>query len=142
MNTIWRSGNNSSIKLKARYKTMTEKQANQEGLRFTGYYGRSKEDAKVEAQTLRIMGYRAVLVTVPDSPLSRGGRSTGYSVYAEKKYFDYKRMKDIEMHLANSDEWKQHAYMEYLKRVKEIDDKINNLKKELDYLKKRVEKED
>jgi hypothetical protein len=113
---------------------MTEKQARQEGLMFTGsYLSWKKEEIKNDAAEIRKQGFRAVVV------ITSGG---GYSVYAEKKYFTYRRIKDIEMHLSNFGEWKKRAYDEYQKRLKEIDDKIKRLQDELVTLKKSAEKED
>lgn len=65
---------------------MTKTAAQSKGLVFTGAYERSKEKLRTELQKLKSKGYKAYLVTVPDSPLSRGCVGVGYSIYAEPKY--------------------------------------------------------
>ncbi len=69
---------------------MTEQQAKERGLQFTGIYVRSfkKDEATGRANKINKSGYKAAVVRVPDSKLSRdGGGGHGYSVYAEEKYF-------------------------------------------------------
>lgn len=57
---------------------MTEKQAEKQGLEFTGFYRSftEKDKVKEEAKRIRESGRRAVMVFVP------GTRRDGYSVYA------------------------------------------------------------
>jgi hypothetical protein len=65
---------------------MTEQQAQLKGLQFTGAYSSTdKESIKEEAKLIRDEGYRAVVVT--EISKGRNYNTTGYSVYAERKYF-------------------------------------------------------
>jgi hypothetical protein len=75
---------------------MREQQAEKEGLHFTGSYSHNKEEQKADAEKLRKQGYRAIVCNVPSNPLSRGNNGMGYSVYAEKKYFNDKRLATLQ----------------------------------------------
>lgn len=70
---------------------MNRKQAEAQGLRFTGIYSQDKEYVKGRIANERIerLKARIILVTIPDSKYSRGGGGTGYSAYADKVYFAY-----------------------------------------------------
>ena len=70
---------------------MNERMAESQGLQFTGIYKRDKEEVKqrIAEERAKRPKARIILVTVPDSPLSRGGRGTGYSAYADSVYFAY-----------------------------------------------------
>ncbi len=46
---------------------MNEKQAREKGYLFIGIYTRSLEEAKTKAKELREQGYKAAVVTKPDS---------------------------------------------------------------------------
>jgi len=65
---------------------MNERDARAEGLQFTGHYSHDKEDIKIKALKIRSFGFRAIVVNVPTSKLSRGSHGMGYSVYAEPAY--------------------------------------------------------
>jgi uncharacterized protein YeaO (DUF488 family) len=65
---------------------MNKQTAQTNGLVFTGIYTRDKDVAVIRCGFLRDNGYKAHVVTVPDSPQSRGPIGTGYSVYAENKW--------------------------------------------------------
>ena len=73
---------------------MNERQAESEGLQFTGIYKRSKEEVKqlITEERIAKKGCRIVLVTVPDNKLSRGGCGVGYSAYADEIYFAYVKL--------------------------------------------------
>ncbi len=60
---------------------MNEKQAVQKGYVFTGAYSHDKEEMKARAAAERAKGNKACVMDVPASPLSRGSRGMGYSVY-------------------------------------------------------------
>ncbi len=77
---------------------MNEQQTRKQGLRFTGCYVRSydHDKAKTEAKQIRDLGFRAVVVMKPDSKLSRGPRGVGYSVFADRAYFDHLEIKLLE----------------------------------------------
>ena len=63
--------------------TKRERQLMEDGYSFTGIYERNKGAAKNRALQKQRDGYYAVVVTIPDSPLSRGTVGKGYSVYAK-----------------------------------------------------------
>ena len=65
---------------------MNKKSAEAKGLDFTGHYDWDKNKIKLAAEAIRAEGYKAYVVNVPPSPLSRGHHGMGYSVYTEPKY--------------------------------------------------------
>ena len=99
---------------------MNEKQAQEQGYRFTGIYTRYIEDTKIRAKEIRAKGYKAVTVTVPDSPYSRGTIGRGYSVYAEKRYGWDKSIVILEKRLSNIGMEKMRAWERYQKELEEI----------------------
>ena len=80
---------------------MTRNQAIAKGFQFTGYYERDEEKAKDHWAKIVSQGYKAVLVTIPDSPYSRGEIGRGWSVYAEKKYYLDAKAKEIQTLIKN-----------------------------------------
>jgi hypothetical protein len=102
---------------------MNEKQAKERGYHFTGNYERRKEDLNSELEKLRSEGFKAVMVIVPDSPYSRGIVGVGYSIYAEKKYFDTREKVELMTRLGYVDREKARALAEYQKTVSEIETK-------------------
>jgi len=110
---------------------MTEKQAREKGYSFTGNYERSKETIKEQAEEYKKEGYKVVICTVPDSPLSRGGAGTGYSIYAEPKYFIDKEIKDINNRLSRIDKRKQDALEKYNKEIEDIENDRKRLEERL-----------
>lgn len=122
---------------------MKESDARKMGYRFTGNYGRDREEVKKDLKEYKSKGYKAVLCTVPDSPLSRGYRGTGYSIYAEPKYFIDKEIKDIKCRLGNIENRKQYETDKYNEKIAEIDNQKQMMEtrlKELSKL-KQVEQE-
>jgi hypothetical protein len=66
---------------------MNEQTARNKGLQYTGIYERNTESLKPRLEEIRKAGYKAYIVTVPDSPYSRSSCiGTGYSVYTEPRY--------------------------------------------------------
>lgn len=61
-----------------------ERKAQDEGYVFTGIYGRNKGEVKEKSNEYRKDGNLVRVITIPDSPLSRGSRGEGYSVYVKK----------------------------------------------------------
>lgn len=59
---------------------MTEKQAERQGLTFTGIYSFDRAKVKEEASRIRALGVRSVMVYHP------GNRREGWSVYADESY--------------------------------------------------------
>jgi archaeosine-15-forming tRNA-guanine transglycosylase len=60
---------------------LNESQARQQGYDFTGHYDTDRGKMTQRAAELRREGNKAVVVSVPRNPLSRGTHATGYSVY-------------------------------------------------------------
>lgn len=97
---------------------MTREQAFVKGFTvFTGVYSRDKEEVKFD-----LLGYiekypkvEFRLVTIPDSPLSRGTIGRGYSLYATEAYTQYKRLADAEFCLASHNQKLLNALNEYQK---------------------------
>ena len=66
---------------------MTKNQAEQKGLQFTGCYERNPDALKLRLEEIRKSGYKAYIVTVPDSKYSRSACiGNGYSIYTESRY--------------------------------------------------------
>ena len=101
---------------------MNELQARQQGLSFIGRYERFKDRVADDLAALRKQGYKAYIVTVPDSPLSRGycKGDKGYSIYAEERYFHDKEKKDLQDRLAHMPARKDAAFKEYEKELAEL----------------------
>ena len=110
---------------------MREKQAEQKGYRFTGSYERDKDTIKERAKEYKKEGYKIIICEVLDSPLSRGPRGTGYSVYAEPKYFIDKEIQEINRKLSQIDNRKQDALDEYNKKLAEIDKEKEEMEERL-----------
>jgi len=110
---------------------MNEKQAQQKGYRFTGDYERDKEELKERAQEYKKQGYKIIICTVPDSPLSRSGVGVGYSIYAESKYFIDEEIKKLTQRLDQIDNRKQTALDEYNKKVVEIEEEKTTIETRL-----------
>jgi hypothetical protein len=106
---------------------MTEHEARKHGLQYTGHYNNDKEIVKAKAEEIRKSGFRAVVVTIPHSPLSRGYGGTGYTVYVERKYalsnsaVEYRKQLERE---ADSYKRLQDEYEKKLAEMKESYDKV------------------
>lgn len=99
---------------------MNEKQAEEKGYNFTGIYEFDEVPVKDKLEKIRQSGYKAVMVMVPGSSLSRGGPRRGYSVYAENKYFTDKEKIDLRKRLAHISPRKLTAWENYQKESDEI----------------------
>jgi hypothetical protein len=113
---------------------MTEKQASINGYEFTGHYSHDKENQKNEAKKIRKLGFKACVVSIPPNKYSRGHHGTGYSVYAEKKYFDEKVKKDLLKRLESIPSRKEQAYLKYLEIIKGIEKEESEMKIRLENL--------
>lgn len=65
---------------------MNQETALKKGYERTGIYARSADKVRPLLEEIRKQGYKALLVTVPDSPYSRGHVGTGYGVVVERRY--------------------------------------------------------
>jgi hypothetical protein len=81
---------------------MKETHAEQKGFQFTGIYGRNKEEIKLKLNKIIRDGYQAMLCIVPDSLLSRGAVGVGFSIFAEPKYFDDLKAKNLQTRIEKS----------------------------------------
>jgi len=77
---------------------MTERQAREKNLEFTGCYERTHEriDENLERLRKEYPKCKFYKVTVPDNPLSRGIVSRGYSIYASRLYSVMKSIKQLQ----------------------------------------------
>ena len=113
---------------------MTEQIARQNGYSFTGHYKRSKDEVQPRLQELKKKGYKAVICTVPDSPLSRGTIGRGYSIFAEERYFVDQQIEDTKKKLDAIDSRKQGALRRYNEEIAKIDNEQEELKELLNKL--------
>ena len=114
---------------------MREKQAEEKGYRFTGSYGRDKDEIKERAKEYKAKGYKVVVVDEPDSKLSRGGGGMGYSVFAERKYFIDQEVIKLEKILSSVELLKQNALDEYNQKLSAIDNQKLMTEERLKFLK-------
>ncbi len=121
---------------------MNEQQAKDRGYSSTGIYGRSKDEVAQRLSDLVEMGYKAVITTVPDSPYSRGTVSTGYSVYAERKYFTDREIASFTTGLSHIDGMKENALEKYREALADIESDKARMEQRLEELNKLSKKED
>ena len=117
---------------------MTEKQAREKGFSFTGVYERFKEDLNERAMKFKKAGYKYAIVTEPDSKLSRGPISCGYSIYAEERYHKDKRQLELQNRLARIEDRKAYALKKYNEALQEIEDDRLRLEEQLEECVKRI----
>jgi len=110
---------------------MNEQQARNKGYSFTGHYQRTKETIMNNLNQLRDTGYKAVIVTEPDSKYSRGTRGKGYALYAEQKYFADQRRAELTTKLGSFSKRREHTLSEYNQHLKEINDEEKRTTDEL-----------
>ena len=115
---------------------MNGQQAIASGYHFTGAYERSynKEKLQEQIKEIRKSGYKAIIVTIPDSPLSRGSIGKGYSIYAEKKYFTDRERKELEAQLKQIPNRKVSAWDGYQESLQKIDNEKIELERRLEAL--------
>jgi len=114
---------------------MKIKEAEEKGYSFTGSYERSRERLTEAIKEIKRKGYKCSIVTEPDSKLSRGSIGTGYSIYAEEKYFTDEEINDLNERLSNIEARKIKALKVYEEKVKEIDEEEEAMKSRLQELK-------
>ena len=106
---------------------MTKKQAQEQGLHFTGIYNRDKEETQKRIAEARIKYPKARIVLVPEraNPLSRGQNTgiVGYSAYADYIYSAYEQVhnasKIIDSYQTNYDFYKK----QFDEKIKELDER-------------------
>ncbi len=113
---------------------MNEQQARNRGYSFSGCYEWSKEKLAEKLESYKDEGYKAVIVTVPDSKYSRGIPETGYAIYIEHKFFSTREKKDLSERLRLIENRKSLALKEYQKQLKDIDNEANKMKTRLSEL--------
>ena len=117
---------------------MNEFAATKQGLQYTGHYSHDIEEVKTVAKKIRAEGSRAIVVTIPPNPLSRGYRSTGYSVYVEPKYHMAREANSIREYLATADAKRAALSAEYDKKYAELEEQITSKVHRLDELEAKV----
>jgi len=110
---------------------MTEKEARRQGLETTGIYYRNKEETKkrILEERKKCPQARIVLVTVPDSPLSRGGRGTGYAAYGDEVYRAYSLLEHANQFITAHPRYLQSLKREYDAKVEDEVGKCEEWKK-------------
>ena len=111
---------------------MTEQQAREKGYSYTGAYERFKDELNDDIQRLKKQGYKCAIVTVPDSKLSRGPISCGYSIYAEQRYFNDKRIADLKQRLGWIEGQKTRALEKYEAELQKIEEDRVRMEAELE----------
>jgi len=107
---------------------MTEKQAVRLGYSFTGHYGRfgKKEEILEKAKSIRNTYHcRATVVTERDR-----GR-TGYSVFADRKYFLLKRQCEVKLVLQDMPNRRARLTAEYEKGLQVLREEEEHAKDRL-----------
>ena len=97
---------------------MTVKEAERRGYRFTGVYYLDKEETK--AKKAEFKGFKTLLVFEPSSKYSRGFKCGGWSIYAEPKYFTMKLIKELEEKINYEKTELEFLEKEYLKKIDEV----------------------
>lgn len=106
---------------------MTVREAEERGYRFTGIYNFNKEETK--ARKVEYKGFKTLLVFAPSSKYSRGGGGGGWSIYVEPKYFTMKLIKELEEKINYEKTELELLEKEYLKKIDEVKNKaIENRK--------------
>jgi len=120
---------------------MTERQADQKNLAFTGDYERTHEKIDDRLATLRkdYPQCKFYKVTVPDSPLSRGIVSRGYSIYASRLYSVIKSIKQLQNTLSLRAERMTAIEEEYNTKLSE---EIARNMRDIDYLNQLIRERD
>jgi len=99
---------------------MNERQARERGYEFSGNYSWDKEEIKHKIASYRKAGFKALLVTIPPNPYSRGGHGPGYSAYLEPKYFLVRSIQDLTRELKDMPTMKKQVYYEYNNEINKI----------------------
>ena len=109
---------------------MTIKEAEKQGLIFTGIYESwfNKEKVKDQAQNIRTT-YKCRAVVVKED--------SGYSVYADSKYWDLTCLELYERKLSYMDSRKRELLERYQKELKELEKEENQLKEKINNIKER-----
>lgn len=117
---------------------MYRKQAEEKGYSSTGYYNRIKERLQEDLNNnFKSKGYKAIIVTIPDSKLSRGPIGTGYSIFAEEKYFTDREKEDLINKLNRIPGEKEYYFQEYQKEIRKIEEEETRIKERLQKLEKK-----
>ena len=111
---------------------MTEKRAREKGFSSTGHYERFKEDLNEQVMKFKKAGYKCAIVTEPDSKLSRGPISCGYSIYVEERYHRDERPLILQNRLALIEGRKAYALEKYNKALQEIENDRLRLEEQLE----------
>ena len=110
---------------------MNEGQALEKGYCDSHRYSRNRDEIKEQRDEFRKKGYKAVVVTIPDHPLSRGGVGLGWSVYVEKRYLVEKEINELRGRLSGIEKQKDYARKKYEDELEKIESEKNSLQKRL-----------
>ena len=90
------------------------------GLRYTGIYNSFRDTTKERIALERKEKPRSRIVMVTEHSMTRGGRRTGYSAYADDLYFAYNIVKDHKNYEEKYKERKASLEAKYKKDLEEL----------------------
>lgn len=105
---------------------MTERQAREQGLGFTGVSTRDNEEAKRRAKEIRDQGFRAVVTN--NHP---GYSSETLRVYAEQKYFIKRNIESMKQRLSMVDAQRKQMKDDYEKNLAAFEKSVEESKRQL-----------
>jgi len=119
---------------------MNENQAMEQGYSFTGCYQRSKKELVKRYNEFKSQGYKAVIVSDHASGYEktagiRKGMVLGYSIYAEKRYFVDREIKELTNRLEAIPGRRENTLKKYQKELDEINNDELKIVKQLIELK-------
>lgn len=120
---------------------MNEQQARDRGYEFEGMYTRRHEEVLKAQADMKKQGFRSVIVTVPDNPLSRGGGGRGWSLYVEERYILLKRQKDLTERISQMPARRKLAFDEYQQVLADLDKTEANLSERLSEVNRQLDAE-
>lgn len=104
---------------------MKKSDAIEKGYSFTGSYGRKEEMKTRQKEDKDYKGYKTVLVPEKSDGYSRSagdyrGRITGYSIYAERKYFIDNSIRDLESRISGFEEQTKNLIEKQKKEMEQL----------------------
>jgi len=72
---------------------MNEETALRRGYDTTGHFTWDRDELKPKLAEYHKQGYKALIVSIPPNPLSRGHHGTGYGIVVESRYYVDQRVK-------------------------------------------------
>ena len=112
---------------------MNKREAEKQGLNFTGIYSFSKEEVKERIAKVRKDKPKARIVMIwePSSKLSRGSHSGGWSAYADEKYRAYEQIENAQKIIGTHESSLVSLRIEYEKQVEDEEKKFKSAQQKL-----------